>query len=79
MPSHRALKLFGLILAANISFSVWAIATGGDEDHAGELFGVPINLWPLAWFSALAVVLFVAPVARRLADLMVNFSKGGAR
>jgi hypothetical protein len=79
MPARFAPVLFGFILSALMSLIVSGIATlrnAGPVDGFAELW---LGAWLPSWLVAFPVVLFVAPVARRLVGLLARAPAAGAR
>jgi hypothetical protein len=63
--------LFGLVLSGLMSFVVAGISTFRATGPVPGFIGLWIGAWLTAWLVAFPIVLFVAPVARRLVQRML--------
>ena len=79
MPARFAPVLFGLMLSALMSFIVSGIATVRSAGFVDGLFELWIGTWLPSWLVAFPVVLFVAPIARRIVGLIVKTPIADAR
>ena len=72
--------VFGLVLSGLMSFVVSGIATLRVTGLVAGFPGLWFGAWLTAWVFAYPVVLFVAPVTRRIVSRMVDSTgraKGG--
>ena len=58
--------LFGLVLSGLMSFVVAGISTLRNVGVVEGFTGLWVGAWLTAWLLAFPIVLFVAPLARRL-------------
>ena len=72
IPARFAPVLFGLILSGLMSCIVTCIATVKEIGLGPETFASWMGAWSISWPVAFAVVLFVAPLTRRLVALLVK-------
>jgi hypothetical protein len=72
MPARFAPFLFGFVLSALMSFVVSGIATFRHAGLIDGFMGLWIGAWVPSWAIAFPVVLFVAPVARRVVNSLVR-------
>lgn len=72
IPARFAPVLFGLILSCLMSFMVSGISTFRAVGLVEGFFGLWIGAWLPSWFFAFPVVLFVAPIARRIVERLVS-------
>jgi hypothetical protein len=72
MPARFAPVLFGFVLSALMSFIVSGIATARHAGFADDFLSLWVNAWLPSWLVAFPVVLFVAPIARRLVGLLIR-------
>ena len=79
MPARFAPVLFGLMLSALMSFIVSGIATVRNAGFVNGLFGLWISAWLPSWLIGFPVVLVVAPIARRLAGMIVKAPAANAQ
>lgn len=64
--------VFGFVLSGLMSFVVSGIATLRLTGLAQDFPGLWLGAWLTAWVFAFPVVLFVAPVARRIVSRMMD-------
>jgi len=79
MPARFAPLLFGFILSGLMSFVVSGIAMLRNAGLVDGFFGLWVNAWLPSWAFAFPVVLFVAPITRRLVGMMVKAPRASAR
>lgn len=72
IPRRFEPLVFGLVLSGLMSFVVSGIATLRVTGLAPGFTGLWFGAWLTAWVFAYPVVLFVAPVARRIVGRMVD-------
>lgn len=72
MPARFAPFLFGFVLSCLMSFVVSGIATFRHAGAVDGFLGLWIGAWLPSWIIAFPVVLFVAPVARRVVNSLVK-------
>lgn len=63
--------LFGLILSGLMSLLVSGISTVRAVGWSGQAPGLWLGAWVAAWLVAFPVVLFVAPLTRRVVQRML--------
>lgn len=63
--------LFGLVLSGLMSFVVAGISTFRAVGLVDGFAGLWVGAWLTAWLVAFPVVLFVAPLARRVVQRML--------
>ncbi len=66
IPSRYAHVAFGFVLSALMSLLVSGIATFRNTGLVDGFLGLWVGAWLPSWLIAFPVVLFVAPVARRI-------------
>ncbi len=72
IPSRFEPFVFGLILSGLMSFVVSGIATLRVTGLVPGFPGLWLGAWLTAWVFAFPVVLFIAPVARRIVSRMMD-------
>lgn len=72
IPRRFEPLVFGLVLSGLMSFVVSGIATLRVTGPVPEFPNLWIGAWLTAWVFAFPVVLFVAPVARRIVGRMMD-------
>ncbi|KUJ76448.1 hypothetical protein AVO45_11675 [Ruegeria marisrubri] len=72
IPARFAPILFGFILSGLMSCIVTCIATVKEVGFGPATFSSWMGAWGVSWPVAFAVVLFVAPLTRRLVALLVR-------
>ncbi len=72
IPARFAPMLFGLILSGLMSFVVSGIATLRAVGMGAGFADVWVNAWLTAWLFAFPIVLFAAPLTRRLVARMTR-------
>lgn len=63
--------LFGLVLSGLMSFVVAGISTARAVGFVEGFTGLWIGAWLTAWLIAFPIVLFVAPLARRVVQRLL--------
>lgn len=76
IPARFAHIVFGLLLSGMMSFIVSGISTFLAIGMVSGFFGQWIGSWLPSWAVAFPVVLFVAPLARRLVAAMTITEQG---
>jgi len=71
-PARFAPVLFGLVLSGLMSLVVSGIATFRTAGPVDGFFGLWIAAWLPSWAVAFPVVLFVAPLTRRIVQKLVR-------
>lgn len=71
-PARFAPVLFGLILSGLMSCMVSGIATTRALGLVDGFFGQWMSSWTLSWAVAFPVVLFVAPITRRIVAVLTR-------
>jgi hypothetical protein len=71
IPRKFEPHLFGLVLSGLMSFVVAGISTWRTVGLVEGFMGLWVGAWLTAWLIAFPVVLFVAPLARRLVQRML--------
>jgi hypothetical protein len=66
IPRKLEPYLFGLVLSGLMSFVVAGISTWRAAGLVDGFVGLWMGAWLTAWLIAFPIVLFVAPLARRL-------------
>lgn len=74
IPARFEPLVFGLVLSGLMSFVVSGIATLRVTGLVAGFPGLWLGAWLTAWVFAYPVVLFVAPVARRIVSRMMDSS-----
>jgi len=72
IPRRFAPVVFGLVLSGLMSFLVSGIATARAVPVDSEFLRSWMSAWGSSWAVAFPAVLVVAPVVRRLVDLLVE-------
>lgn len=72
IPARFEPLVFGLVLSGLMSFVVSGIATLRVTGLVAGFPGLWFGAWLTAWVFAYPVVLFVAPVARRIVSRMMD-------
>lgn len=72
MPARFAPVLFGLVLSSLMSLLVSGIATVRAVGPVDGILTLWLGAWLPSWAIAFPVVLFVAPVARRIVGSLVR-------
>lgn len=72
LPKKFAPALFGLILSGLMSLLVSGIATYRATGITAGFLGLWATGWVTAWLVAFPVVLFVAPLTRRVVGALVT-------
>jgi hypothetical protein len=72
IPRKFSPLLFGLILSGLMSLLVSGISTWRAVGVVPEFGAVWAGAWLTAWLFAFPIVLFVAPLARRLVERVVR-------
>lgn len=72
IPRKFAPVLFGLILSGLMSFIVSGIATFRAAGLAPNFMGLWLSGWLAAWLIAFPVVLFVAPLTRKVVERLTT-------
>ena len=72
LPARFAPVLFGLLLSGFMSCIVTCIATVKEIGLGPQTLASWMGAWSLSWPVAFIVVLFVAPLTRRLVALLVR-------
>lgn len=72
IPRRFEPLVFGFVLSGLMSFVVSGIATLRVTGPVPGFPGLWLGAWLTAWVFAYPVVLFVAPVARRIVSRMVD-------
>ena len=72
LPKKFAPALFGLILSGLMSLLVSGISTYRAVGFSQSYVSVWLSGWLTAWLVAFPVVLFVAPLTRRVVALLVD-------
>ena len=79
MSARFAPALFGFILSGLMSFAVSGIAALRNAGLINGFLGLWANAWIPSWAFAFPVVRIVAPLIRRLVDMLVKTPKAGVR
>ncbi|WP_171175350.1 DUF2798 domain-containing protein [Ruegeria sp. HKCCD8929] len=79
IPARFAPVLFGFIVSGLMSCIVTCIATIRNVGLGPETFGKWMGAWTLSWPVAFAVILVVAPLARRLVACLVRPEEASKR
>ena len=79
MPARFAPIAFGFVLSGLMSLLVSGIATFRNAGLADGFLSLWMGAWLPSWLIAFPVVLFVAPVARRIVGGLVRADAGTAR
>ncbi len=72
LPARFAPILFGLILSGLMSMVVSAISTFRVASPGADIIVLWIGAWLTAWLIAFPLVLLVAPVTRRVVQVLVE-------
>ena len=78
MPARFAPIAFGFVLSGLMSLLVSGIATFRNAGLADGFLSLWMGAWLPSWLIAFPVVLFVAPVARRIVGGLVRADAGTA-
>ncbi len=71
-PARFAQPLFGLILSGFMTFIITAIATWRVIGLSPAFVGDWLGSWITSWIVAFPIVLFVAPLTRKLVARLVK-------
>jgi len=71
IPARFAPQLFGLILSGLMTFIITAIATWRVTGFSNGFVGEWMGSWITSWIFAFPIVLFVAPMTRKLVARLV--------
>lgn len=79
MSPRFAPALFSFVLSGLMSLVVSGIATVRNAGFVDSFFDLWIGAWLPSWLIAFPIVLVVAPMARRLVEILVKAPASGAR
>lgn len=66
LPARLAPVLFGFLVSGLMSLIITGVATLRSVGPAEGSFGIWMSSWLFSWMVAFPIILFVAPLARRL-------------
>ena len=72
IPARYAHVVFGLTLSGIMSFLVAGVSTFRNVGLVDGFLSLWIGAWLPSWAIAFPIVLFVAPLARRIVSLIVR-------